>query len=226
MKKPAQKGFSFISGLLIGMLSAVLIIFLVNMDINPVRFISGSSRSPARDTIVDLTRKAKTRTPKISQTPGESKDAEFLAASSDEKMPEIHSEKPDTVKFEAVGTDEIYVKRDELLELRNLELTILDKVNAQKAKTDSLIRNFQGAGPQSTNYRMELWKSPVNYRGFKLIRNSLITFGLDKNENSRLYQLDEKLYLRHGQAVYRLFPTDEFEPFSRVLDEDIIRQLR
>jgi hypothetical protein len=123
------------------------------------------------------------------------------------------------------NSEDIIVKRDELIESRVVKLTVINR-NVAKGKTDSLIHVFQGSSSQSPEYRIEFWHSPINYRGFKFIRNAIVTFGLDPNESSRLFLLDDSIYLKHGISVYRLFMTEKFEPFSKVIDENLIKQLR
>jgi hypothetical protein len=124
-----------------------------------------------------------------------------------------------------INSEEIIVKRDELIETRVLKLSVVNR-NAAKGKTDSLISVFQGSGGQSIEYRIEFWRSPINYRGFKFVRNAIVTFGLDPSETSRLFLVEDKFYLKHGISVYRLITTEKFEPFSKVIDENLIKQLR
>lgn len=226
MSASGGKTFSFFSGILIGVLAGLGLVFLLLNGFNPFTvFSSGEDRDP-RDTLVDLRQNVRTESARKRKAEPESTQeitpvfTDTLLSNSEKDSALL--ERSDNSSF---VTDEIVVKRDELLETRELKLIVLDK-NTSKSKTDSLIKVFQGASSNATEYRIEFWRSPINYRGFKFVRNAIVTFGLDPRETSRLYQLEDKIYLRHGSAVYRLFITEKFESFSRVSDDNLIKQLR
>jgi len=107
-----------------------------------------------------------------------------------------------------------------------IEASVIGK-SSQSIKTDSLLNVFQGG--QNTNentFRLEFWQSPVNFKGFKLIRNGIISFGLDPEDITKLFDLNGTLILRSGNFFYRIYPTDRFMPYQRITDENTIKQLR
>jgi hypothetical protein len=224
MNAPGGKTFTFFSGILIGVLAGLGIVFIVLNGINPFSS-SSSSAGESSDTLVDL---RNTSAPVVQHS---RKSQSIQPESSAEIIDSTQAPSSDSIvqndneqNQESYVTDEIVVKRDELIETRELKLITLEK-GGSKSKTDSLLKVFQGGG-SAAEFRIEYWRSPINYRGFKFIRNAIVAFGLDAKENSRLYQLNDQYYLRQGASVYRLFITEKFEPFVRVTDENLIKQLR
>jgi hypothetical protein len=224
---PGGKTISFISGILIGVIACLALFFLVMIGFNPISFISNSDSGQSRDTIVDLRNNTSESIQKHSKNQTEYSPAEVAESTIDTLAldNQLDSVPVSENAISDINSEEIIVKRDELIETRVLKLSVINR-NAAKGKTDSLINVFQGSGGQSIEYRIEFWRSPINYRGFKFVRNAIVTFGLDPNESSRLFQLEDKFYLKHGISVYRLFMTEKFEPFSKVIDENLIKQLR
>jgi len=224
---PGGKTISFISGILIGVFAGLGLFFLVLIGFNPLRFFTDSNASQTQDTLVDLRKNPSEPFVKSSKQNTETAPAEIIENSQDSitSANQLDSIPISDNSNSEYNSEEIIVKRDELIESRLLKLTIVNR-NAAKGKTDSLISVFQGSGGQSIEYRIEFWRSPINYRGFKFVRNAIVTFGLDPFETSRLFQLEDKFYLKHGISVYRLFMTEKFEPFSKVIHENLIKQLR
>ncbi len=224
---PGGKTISFISGILIGVFAGLGLFFLVLIGFNPLRLFSDSNAGQTQDTLVDLRKNPVEPFVKLSKQNTETAPAEIIENAQDSLAPinQLDSISSSEITNSDYNSEDIIVKRDELIESRLLKLTLVNR-NAAKGKTDSLISVFQGSSSQSPEYRIEFWRSPINYRGFKFVRNAIVTFGLDPNESSRLFQLEDKFYLKHGILVYRLFLTEKFEPFSKVIDENLIKQLR
>lgn len=226
MTTPGGKTISFFSGILIGVLAGLGLFFLLVNGLNPFSVFSDHSSSNSQDTVVD---RRNIESPKL----GKTKKSTFRDENSLEiqQIDSTNSNQNQDSNILAnhfdntVSADEIIVKRDELIEVRDLKLIFLDK-SQSKNKSDSLIKVFQGNTANSLEYRVEFWKSPVNYKGFKFIRNVIVAFGLDNAEPSKLFFWEDKFYLKHGSIVYKLFITEKFESFSRVNDESLLKQFR
>jgi len=217
---------SFLSGILFGMLAAIGIVFLIMNDFSPSRLFGSNENNSSIDTIVDLTTEFESKSRKVNKsnpsTPSASNyqegtfaDSSFLAPSS-----------TDSLATTSNTNEEIVVRRDELLKSILIEASVIGKPS-QSIKTDSLLNVFQGG--QNTNentFRLEFWQSPVNFKGFKLIRNGIISFGLDPEDITKLFDLNGTLILRSGNFFYRIYPTDRFMPYQRITDENTIKQLR
>jgi len=217
---------SFLSGILFGMLAAIGIVFLIMNDFSPSRLFGSNENNSSMDTIVDLTaefdsksRKVNKSTPSI-PNPSNYQEGTFIDSSF------IAPSTTDSLATTSSTNEEIVVRRDELLKSILIEASVIGKPS-QSIKTDSLLNVFQGG--QSTNentYRLEFWQSPVNFKGFKLIRNGITSFGLDPEDITKLFDLNGTLILRSGNLFYRIYPTDRFMPYQRVTDENTIKQLR
>jgi hypothetical protein len=206
---------SFLSGILFGMLAAIGIVFLIMNDFSPSRLFGSNENNSSIDTIVDLTTEFESKSRKVNKstplTPSPSNyqegtfaDSSFLAPSS-----------TDSLATTSNTNEDIVVRRDELLKSILIEASVIGKPS-QSIKTDSLLNVFQGG--QNTNentFRLEFWQSPVNFKGFKLIRNGIISFGLDPEDITKLFDLNGTLILRSGNFFYR-----------RITDENTIKQLR
>ena len=55
--------------------------------------------------------------------------------------------------------------------------------------------------------------SPVNYRGYKLINEKIILFGIEEPDAVQLFSKEEKLWMKYGQTFYCLEHSDNFESF-------------
>lgn len=218
---------SFLSGLLIGMLTSLGIVILFSLDFNPSAWFSKKSEAvESADTVIDLSRKAPAPPSREKNVVPENKQTEFAAidttsAFETDSLPNTKA----SSNPEKPYTDEIVVMRDELLRTVFIDAVPLSK--STNAKSDSLIQTLQGGNPgKPGNYRVEFWRSPVNFKGYRLLRTSVITFGLDPEESLKLYDFNNTLYLRSGNSVYRLQLTDKFLPFQRVTDESLLKLMR
>jgi len=226
MTTPGGKTISFFSGILIGVLAGLGLFFLLVNGLNPFSVFSDHSSSNSQDTVVD---RRNIESPKLEKTKKTTfRDENSLEIQQIDSTNSIQNQDSNILAnhFDnTVSADEIIVKRDELIEVRDLKLILLDK-SQSKNKSDSLLKVFQGNTSNSLEYRIEFWKSPINYKGFKFIRNVIVAFGLDNAEPSKLFFWDDKFYLKHGSIVYKLFITEKFESFSRVTDENTLKQFR
>jgi hypothetical protein len=122
----------------------------------------------------------------------------------------------------------IVVKKDELLSSKITALFNLDhKQDLAASKKDSLLQNISGIKESNNNssFLIEYWKSPINYRGYKMGRNKLVLFGLLVNESPKLYKLNEQLYLKNGDRVFRIEKHTDFRSFEPIFDPLILNQL-
>ncbi len=217
---------SFLSGILFGMLAAIGIVFLIMNDFSPSRLFGSDADKSSTDTLVDLTNQVEPRSLKTNKPStaaiNPSTSEEGLFADSTFVAPSII----DTSVALSNSNEEIVVRRDELLKSITIEASVIGKPN-QSSKTDSLLNVFQGGQTADERiFRLEFWQSPVNFKGFKLIRNGIISFGLDPEDMTKLFDFNGTLILRSGSLFFRLYPTDRFMPYQRITDENTIKQLR
>jgi hypothetical protein len=122
----------------------------------------------------------------------------------------------------------IVVKKDELLLVKMVNFINLDSKNEDfNAKKDSAISALAGIKePFNTNNLMvEFWKSPINYRGYKMNRNKLVLFGMQSSDIIKVFKLNENLYFKNGEKVYRVEKITDFKPYEMITDPNILNQL-
>ena len=144
------------------------------------------------------------------------KDTALLALVTDSDF--YHSQKSEEL---------IVVKKDELLFSKNIKLVDLDeKSDAQDHRKDSLVQLASGiTEPSSYTFMIEFWKSPINYRGYKMGRNKLILFGMEATDNPNLYKVKDCLFLKNGNRFYKIDKNSEFQPLEIISDSNILNLL-
>lgn len=138
--------------------------------------------------------------------------------------------RPDSLMKSGSPSDNIVVRKDELLNVRTVELYNLTPFKT-KTHSDSLLEkvsdihgNKAYTGKQSM--QIEFWRSPLNYKGYKLSKYNVILYGLTDTQNLKLFTLDDLFYMKHASVVYKLDYNTDFKPFERVLDEGILNNFK
>jgi hypothetical protein len=103
------------------------------------------------------------------------------------------------------------------------------KGNKKTEKMDSTIAAMSDVteSKEPQEYRIEFWKSPLNYKGYKMSRNTIVVYGVQPaggeiwiSKNSGSY------YLINGLTPYRLEYTDDYKPLEQVTDKATLKKLR
>ena len=196
MRSPASRTFSFLSGILIGMLAAVGMMYLILNQYNPMRMFYKSDSPADSDTIVDMrklaTQKGKSTTVIFNK---EKKAKEENALDSSLNMVSETNEEP------------IVVKRDELIASYDLKLILASESNSDRQ--DSLINLLQGGSPVEW-FRLDLFRSPLNFTGYKMTGSKIIVYGLGPDVKFKLYKYRSAYYLKADQKIYRLVENDDY----------------
>ncbi len=141
----------------------------------------------------------------------------------------------DTTNIASKDQPEFVIKKDQLLisyQISAIEKGgTSDKPDAHPASGSSLSQSaVEKLNPAAglvekeiptANYEVEFWISPINYRGYKLINNKLILFGIEEPDAVKLFRIDGDLFMRYGNDYYRLWPGTEFMAYKRVRDMDL-----
>jgi len=211
---------SFISGILIGVLVAFGIFFLWQLGFDWLPFAGSKSGKQDADTIVDLTIK-RTSSKAFNGSKRNTKSSDWNQEVS--QISDSLGSALDTALLADSDAETIVVRRDELLSATAISLIPL----STSSKTDTLLMLFQGGSPsENPQIRIEFWKSPVNFRGYKFIRNTLVTFGLDPQEQVKVYFDSGVFYLQSGSTTFRLNQTERFLPFNVATEESLPKQIR
>lgn len=121
--------------------------------------------------------------------------------------------------------DEIIVRKDELLSVKTIELINLTG-STDKNPKDSLLQKVSGVrDDQKASYKIEYWKSPINYKGYKMTRNKLVLYGISSADPMSLFRIDDDIYMKHLNTIYRLGFTNDFRQFEKVSDPTVQARL-
>jgi len=119
--------------------------------------------------------------------------------------------------------EKIVVRKDELLQTKMIDL--LDADFSPKTKQDSMLI---GEGiPHKVLFQVsvEYWKSPINYKGYKMGKNKLILFGVYDFDSVKLIRLNNAIYMKYGSSFYKLLNTDTYLPLMKVTDDLLLLKL-
>jgi hypothetical protein len=127
-------------------------------------------------------------------------------------------------------SDNIVIRKDELLNIKTVELKNLDAPE-NMSHVDSLLEKVSEIKDDRNKNRkqsmqIEFWKSPLNYKGYKLSKYNVILYGLTDTENLKIYTLRGTLYMKNASAVYKMDYNADFKPYERVTDEMITSSLK
>jgi hypothetical protein len=89
---------------------------------------------------------------------------------------------------------------------------------AKAPTNESKVLSKKTVGP--AKYNVEFWSSPINFKGYKLINQTLQLYGLSNNQ-VQLKMLNNQLYLIHKQTVYVLNTCVDGCAYKPLNDEEI-----
>lgn len=110
------------------------------------------------------------------------------------------------------------VRRDELLSTRKLRVVRTGEASQGKqggGATDSLLTaltSVKNTDERHQEYILEFWRNPVNYKGYKFMRERIILFGLSPEDTYKLIETDGNLVLQSRQFSFALRETSDFLP--------------
>jgi hypothetical protein len=123
----------------------------------------------------------------------------------------------DSTDLELMGyidpyTESELVKRDELLYAMDVVL----KGNAPRGgkNIDSLLIDDKYSNNQDNIYRIEFWKSPINFVGYKLQGRKLVLFGIFEYRSIELLKTEGGLFLEYLDRHYRI---EEHSDFAKLI---------
>ena len=129
---------------------------------------------------------------------------------------------------QVMGNEDIVVRKDELLSTKTLEVMNLDPL-AKVTSKDSMLQKVSGIKDDRSFKQflnLELWSSPLNYKGYKMNKYKLVVYGITSAEGLKLFKLDDVIYLKIASFVYRLDASVDFKPYERITDEEVLSKLK
>lgn len=101
------------------------------------------------------------------------------------------------------------VKKDELLATKTLNFS-------GKQQTDNLLDSIlllkTGIKLNTNGLRVEFWKSPINFKGYKMDNHVLVIYGIYNVDFASFENEDKKLYMSYMGDYYPLETTGNFKP--------------
>ena len=172
--------------------------------------------------------------------PGGKKDqigsADSVDMTLDEFVLRFGGEYPDSVlvaiynsRFsgESVAGEDVVVMRDELIFVKDIEVQGIPSAGKNALNIDSLLTDdHQPAKKNHGVVRVEFWKSPINYKGYKMDGRKLVLFGIYEYDNVSLHWIDGSLYLRSGELCFYIPDSGDFSSLVPVKDAGILKKLQ
>ena len=108
--------------------------------------------------------------------------------------------------------------------LQNKDTATLSK---KTQETDSTIASMSdvSVSKELTNYRVEFWESPLNYKGYKMSTGKIILYGINPETAINLTLQGGSYYLLVNQGAYKVDFTDDYKPFERITDKTTLKRL-
>lgn len=155
----------------------------------------------------------------------------------DKKLPIKIAGEPDDVYENIDNNSSTY---DSLMEIREAstdhvnrdQLIAKQKVNLKKMQktdnSDSLVNklNHVKSNAFSKVMEVEIWASPINYKGYQLSKSKLVVFGISPDDEKMLFELNDYVILQSGNKYYQLIKTSDFKPLKLFKDESVLSLIR
>jgi len=119
----------------------------------------------------------------------------------------------------------LLVKKDELLYTKTIKLIRLTATGANAIDTALAKAADVETADLPVNYTVEFWKSPINYRGYKLGRSKIVLFGIYQADDISLVSVGSTLFLKNRDIYFRLEPTEDFAGLNPVADKNLLALL-
>lgn len=81
---------------------------------------------------------------------------------------------------------------------KNLDSLLIDDPNTNTKEPDSLM--------------VEFWKNPINYKGYRRIKNRLIIFGMTEEDSIKIFKTRDNYFMKIRNKKFPLDETNNFRP--------------
>ncbi len=109
------------------------------------------------------------------------------------------------------------IRRDVMIGSRRVKLEEDTGASPQPASSgvDTLITALTAVKIPEGFYReytLEFWQNPLNYKGYRVVRDKVVLFGLSPEKSYQLFRKNDQLLLKGGGQEYLLRETTSFTP--------------
>jgi hypothetical protein len=120
---------------------------------------------------------------------------------------------------------EVQVATDKLMFIKLIDVEGLIEEN-NTPDLDSILLDDRGSTKQSKRVvKVEFWKSPINYQGYKWDTRKLVLFGFNEFDFVRIKFLGDHYYMQYGTLYYQLNQSESFLNLSLISDSELLKQL-
>lgn len=123
---------------------------------------------------------------------------------------------------------DIKVKQDKLIYAKSFNVPGIEMFTADNPdKLDSLLTDNKTTLPNKTknSLRVEFWKSPINYKGYKTGVNKVVIFGIDQYDMVTFKWMNKTLYMKYIADYYQIDKTIEFKSLMPISNPQLLSQL-
>jgi hypothetical protein len=137
------------------------------------------------------------------------------------------SQKPNGTSNTMPEDTDVVVMTNQLVSVISAPLKNNDSVNRKNEETDSTLESMSDINDtkKPVYFRIEFWKSPLNYKGYKMSRGKVVLYGINPVPRATVTIEDETDYLLINQSAFRVEYTDDYKPFERVTDKTLLKKL-
>ena len=114
-----------------------------------------------------------------------------------------------------ISGEDILVERDQLL---STEMIRIENINNDSLAdpTDILIDSLRERLNIIENdppeyLKIEMWKSPLNYKGYKMSKSTLVVYGLLNELILHVYSRGDTIFMETNETSYQFEPTSDFK---------------
>lgn len=208
MEKKRTKYFFLLWGIFLGFFVGAFAVWGIQkynirffMSINPLESINRTEDTEKISLVAEQEKPSKKKT--VVRNPV-STDNNVVYAQDDEFS-------TDTIYYTSASYEDVEVARDELLFINNVKIK---SINTDSKRVDSLLIDDNLV--MNPYLRVEFWKSPINYSGYKLGNNKLVLFGVYEPEKMKLEQTGDQLLMIYKGLAYELQQSEEFVQLDKV----------
>src|SRR6202008_3738988 len=119
-----------------------------------------------------------------------------------------------TYTFTESQDENINVLKEELIGVKNINVKDIEGGSDYKSISDSVLTSMSGisSNKKTDFFMVEFWKTPLNSKGYKMTRNTVLIYGLKENTDLSMVKLDDEYYLKNNSEVYKLNYSTDFKP--------------
>lgn len=142
----------------------------------------------------------------------------------------INFGKPQKVNYKEIDSlikdnseTNINVAKDEMLSVKNIKPI---RIGIKETTNDSAAANLADVNQNNDDlFFIEFWKTPLNSKGYRFLKNKIMLYGFQDYDNVLLYILDESYYIKCADQVYKIFSDADFKPVERVVDSELLAKI-